>query len=202
MATHKKLFALLATMAVSGSALAEQPAVQRIRGDIVSFHDDVLTVHRRSGDTVSIALKPDLQVSALTSMKLSDVKVGTYVGLPATADSRGKMTATAVLVFPEAARGTQEGHFPYDFGPTSTMTNANIDAIVTGTDGRDLKVSYKAGDNTITVPDNAPVVTFAPATRADLTVGKKVVVVATPAGPDAFEAAVLFVEKDGVLPPF
>jgi hypothetical protein len=201
MSIHKQLFVLLVTLAISSGAFAEAPAVQRIRGDIVSFHDDILTVHRRSGDTVSIKLKPDLGVSALTSMKLSDVKVGTYVGLPATAGSDGKLTASAVLVFPEAARGTQEGHFPYDFGPSSTMTNANIDAIVTGTAGRDLKVSYKAGDNTITVPDNAPIVTFAPATRADLTVGKKVVVVATPAEHGVFDAAVLFVEKDGVLPP-
>jgi hypothetical protein len=201
MSIHKKLFVLLATLAFSGAATAEQSAVQRIRGDIVSFHDDILTVHRRSGDTVSIELKPDLQVSALTSMKLSDVKAGTYVGLPATADSHGKLTASAVLVFPEAARGTQEGHFPYDFGPTSTMTNANIDTMVTGIEGRELKVSYKAGNNTITVPDHVPVVTFAPATRADLTAGKKVVVVATPGEHGVFEAAVLFVEKDGVLPP-
>jgi hypothetical protein len=202
MPIHKKLFVLLATLAITGPALAEAPAVQRIRGDIVSLHDDILTVHRRSGDTVSIELKPDLSVSALTSMKLSDVKVGTYVGLPATAGSDGKMTASAVLVFPEAARGTQEGHFPYDFGPTSTMTNANIDTIVTGVEGRELQVSHKTGNNTITVPDNVPVVTFAPAMRSDLTAGKKVVVVATPAEHGVFEASVLFVEKDGVLPPF
>lgn len=202
MSIHKKLIVLLVALAFSGAALAEAPAVQRIRGDIVSLHDDILTVHRRSGDTVSIEIKPDLQVTALTSMKLSDVKVGTYVGLPATADSHGKLTASAVLVFPEAARGVQEGHVKYDFGPTSTMTNANIDAIVTGTAGRDLKVSYKSGENTITVPDNVPVVTFAPATRADLIAGKKVLVVATPAEHGAFEASTLFVEKDGVLPPF
>ncbi|HWY25041.1 MAG TPA: hypothetical protein VNX47_08980 [Nevskia sp.] len=201
MSINKTLFALLAALAFfSGSAFADQPAVQRVRGDIVALQGDVLTVHRRSGDTVSIALKPDAAVSALTPMKLEDVKPGTYVGLPATADAHGKLTASSVLVFPEAARGTQEGHFPYDFGPTSTMTNANIDTIVTGSSGRDLKVSYKGGNNTIVVPDNAPVVTLAPATRADLIAGKKVVVVAAPADHSTFTGLFVLVEKNGVAP--
>jgi hypothetical protein len=200
MSIHKKLFALLATLMISGSAFADQPAVQRIRGDVVALQGDVLTVHRRSGDTVSIALKPDAAVSALAPMKLEDVKAGTYVGLPATADAHGKLTASSVLVFPEAARGTQEGHFPYDFGPTSTMTNANIDAVVTGGSGRDLKVSYKGGNNTITVPDNVPVVTLAPATRADLIAGKKVVVVSAPADHGTFTGLFVLVEKNGVVP--
>jgi hypothetical protein len=42
------------------------------------------------------------------------------------------------------------------------MTNANVDAVVEGTSGRDLKLSYKGGSNTVTVPANVPVVTFAP----------------------------------------
>jgi hypothetical protein len=81
------------------------------------------------------------------------------------------------------------------------MTNANVDAVVEGTSGRDLKLSYKGGSKTVTVPANVPVVTFAPATRSDLTPGKKVFVVATPAQPGAFVAQRVVVEKDGVVPP-
>jgi hypothetical protein len=51
---------------------------ERIRGDIVSLRGDVLTVHRQSGDTVSIEIKPDVAVTALKAVKLSDVKVGSY----------------------------------------------------------------------------------------------------------------------------
>jgi len=201
MSIPKTLCVVLATLTLASAAYAQTPGVQRIRGDIVSLRGDVLTVHRRSGDTAAIELKPEATLSALKPIKLSDVKVGTYVGLPATARADGKLTASAVLVFPEAARGTKEGHFPYDFGPTSTMTNANLDAIVTGNDGRDMTVSYKGGKNTITVPENVPVVTFAPATRADLTSGKKVVMVVRSLKQGAFEAQVVFVEKDGVVPP-
>ena len=202
MSTHKKLFAFLVTLTLASVSFAQTPDVrpERIRGDIVSLRGDVLTVHRHSGDTVSIEVKPDVAVTALKEVKLSDVKVGSYVGTPAVTGPDGKLTATSVLLFPEAARGTQEGHFAYDFGPNSTMTNANVDSLVTAASGRDLKLSYKGGSNIVTVPETVPVVTFSPATRADLTSGKKVIVVVTPARQGVFEAHVVLVEKDGVVP--
>ena len=160
-----------------------------------------MTIHRRSGDTVSIEVKPDVGVSALKAISLSDVKAGSYVGAEATASSEGKMTAGSLLVFPDGARGTNEGHFPYDFGANNTMTNASVDTVVTANNGRELELSYKGGTKVVTVPENVPVVTFAPATRADLTAGKKVFVLTTPTKGGVFEAHVLLVEKDGVVPP-
>ncbi|QCP52981.1 hypothetical protein FAZ95_28185 [Trinickia violacea] len=202
MSTLKKLCVLLATLTLACVSFAQTSDVkrERIRGDIVSLRGNVLTVHRHSGDNVSIEVEPDVAVTALKVIKLSDVKVGSYVGTPAITGPDGKMTATSVLLFPEAARGTQEGHFAYDFGPNSTMTNANVDSLVTGSSGRELKLSYRGGSNTVTVPGNVPVVTFAPATRADLTSGKKVIVVVTPAQQGVYEAHVVLVEKDGVIP--
>lgn len=203
MSICKKFCVLLATVTFAGTVFAQSSDVkpERIRGDIVSLQGDILKVHRRSGDIASIEIKPDVNVSALKPIQLSDVKVGSYVGVPAITGTDGKLTASAVLVFPDAARGTNEGHFAYDFGTNSTMTNANVDTVVTGASGRDLALSYKGGNNTVTVPENVPVVTFAPATRADLTMGKKVVVVVTRAQQGLFEAHVVLVEKDGVLPP-
>jgi DUF917 family protein len=52
----------------------------------------------------------------------------------------------------------------------------------------------------VTVPENVPVVTFAPATRDDLKAGKQVFVVASPAGAQ-YSAQRIVVEKDGVKPP-
>lgn len=203
MSICKKFCVLLVTVTFAGTVFAQSSDVkpERIRGDIVSLQGDILKVHRRSGDIASIEIKPDVNVSALKPIQLSDVKVGSYVGVPAITGTDGKLTASAVLVFPDAARGTNEGHFAYDFGTNSTMTNANVDTVVTGASGRDLALSYKGGNNTVTVPENVPVVTFAPATRADLTMGKKVVVVVTRAQQGLFEAHVVLVEKDGVLPP-
>jgi hypothetical protein len=53
----------------------------------------------------------------------------------------------------------------------------------------------------VTVPESAPVVTFAPATRADLTAGKMVFVLTIPNKVGVFEAHVVLVEKDGLVPP-
>jgi hypothetical protein len=159
-------------------------------------------VHRRSGDTVSVEVKPDIGVSAFKPAKLSDAKVGTYVGTPAITGRDGKLTATSLIVFPEAARGTAEGHFPYDFGPKSTMTNANVTSVVTATTGRELSLSYKGGTNKVTVPVNVPVVTPVPASKADLVAGKQVFIVVTPGANGVYDAHVLFVEKDGLVPAF
>lgn len=203
MSIRLKLGVILATLTFASVVPAQTPAAKpsRIRGDVVSLDGDVLKVHRRSGDTVSIELKPTVAVSAVKAMQLSDIKPGSFVGTAATTGTDGKLTATEVVVFPESARGSGEGHYAWDLGPNSTMTNANVDTVVQGTSGRNLKLSYKGGNNEVTVPPNVPIVTFTPAARTDLTAGKKVFVVATPASQGAFVAQRVVVEKDGVAPP-
>jgi hypothetical protein len=203
MAIRLKFSATLCALAFAGVAFAQTPAAKpsRIRGDIVALDGDVLKVHRRSGDTVSIKLGPSISVSAVKTMQLADIKPGSFIGTAATTGTDGKMTATEVVVFPESARGTGEGHYAWDLGPNSTMTNANVDTVLQGTSGRNLKLSYKGGSNEVTVPPNVPIVTFIPAARTDLTSGKKVFVVAMAASQGAFVAQRVVVEKDGVAPP-
>ena len=202
MSIRFKLAASVVALTLASASFAQSPSAkpERIRGDIVSFSGNTLTVHRRSGETVTIAMSDASKVSAVKAIQLADIKPGSYVGAAATPGPDGKLTAKEVLVFPDAARGTGEGHYAWDLGPQSSMTNANVDQVVQGTSGRDLKLSYKGGSNSVTVPENVPVVTFAPATHDDLKPGKKVFVVASPAGSD-FAAQRIVVEKDGVAPP-
>jgi hypothetical protein len=198
-----KLAVSFVALTLAGAAFAQSSAdkPERIRGEIVSLSGNTLKVHRRSGDTVSIEVKESVGVNAVKAIQLSDIKPGSYVGAAAMPGPDGKLTAKEVLVFPEAARGTGEGHYAWDLGANSTMTNANVDTVVQGTSGRDLKLSYKGGSNTINVPTNVPVVTLTPATRADLTAGKKVFVVAVPEKDGLYDGHVVVVEKDGVAPP-
>jgi hypothetical protein len=195
--------AIVAMAFASTAAFAQAPAakVTRIRGDIVSLNGDTLVVHRNSGDTVSVALAPDLSIGAVKKIKLSDIKPGSFIGTAATTGVDGKMTATEVHVFDESARGTGEGHRAFDLGPNSTMTNANVDSVLKSTSGNVLQLSYKGGTNTVTVPADVPVVSFIKADRSDLTAGKKVIVTASPAAGGAFTAQRILVEKDGVAPP-
>ena len=192
-----------AALTFAGAAFAQSSAdkPERIRGEIVSLSGNTLKVHRHSGETVTIDVDQQAGVNAVKTIQLADIKPGSYVGAAAVPGPDGKLTAKEVLVFPEAARGTGEGHYAWDLGANSTMTNANVDTVVQGTSGRDLKLSYQGGSNTINVPTNVPVVTLIPATRAELTTGKKVFVVATPEKNGSYDGHLVVVEKDGVAPP-
>src|SRR6476661_796606 len=85
----------------------------------------------------------------------------------------GSQKAIEVLIFPEAMRGTGEGHYPWDVRPQSTMTNANVEQTVTGVDGQTLTLKYKDGEKKIIVPPDAPIVAFAPVTRATSSQGSR-----------------------------
>jgi len=190
-----------AALVTSAAAFAQDGAPTRIRGDIVAVDASTLTVQRRgSGDMLKIALKPDVTVGAVKNVKLADIGKGSFIGTATETGADGKLTALEVLVFPEAARGTGEGHYAWDLMPGSMMTNANVDMVASGVKGRVLTLSYKGGSQEVTVPDATPVVTFAPAMRSDLIVGKKVFVVATGSSA-SYLATRIVVEKDGVAPP-
>jgi len=109
--------------------------------------------------------------------------------------------AIEVLVFPEAMRGAGEGHYAWDLEPGSMMTNGTVKGAVTAASGRELTVAYKESSKTITVPEGAPVVTFAPAERADLKPGAPVFFSATKNAEGALTAGRITVGKDGVAPP-
>lgn len=179
---------------------AQAPTPVRIRGEIVAVDATTLTVHRLGGATVKVAIKPDLVVSALKNMALADIKPGSFIGTATKTTPDGKLVAMEVLVFPESARGTGEGHYAWDLVPGGMMTNANVDTVMTGVTGRNMKLSFKGGSKEVTVPEGVPVVTPVPATRADLVVGKRVFMVAN-GDPSSLTAARVTVEKDGVVPP-
>lgn len=201
MSHSTKIAALTLGLVLVAIAVAQTSQPTRIRGEIVSFNGETLVVHRGSGDTVSISLAASVPVAALRRMQLADIKAGSFIGTATKTDTQGKLTAQEVVVFPESERGTGEGHYAWDLGSHSMMTNANVDAVVERTSGNVLHLSYKGGKNTVTVPPNVPVVTFIPATHRDLVAGKKVFVVATEDSAKRFVAQRVIVEKDGVVPP-
>lgn len=191
-----------ATLIASSAAFAQDaPAPTRIRGDIAAVDATTITIKRKgSGDLVKMALKSDVNVGAVKNIRLADIKKDAFIGTATETGADGTLTALEVLVFPEAARGTGEGHYAWDLLPGSMMTNANVDMVASGVQGRVLTLSFKGGSKEVTVPENTPVVTFAPAMRADLIVGKKVFVVATGSSA-SYTATRIVVEKDGVAPP-
>jgi hypothetical protein len=85
-------------------------------------------------------------------------------------------TDEAVVLKPGWKVHTGEGSYPWDLMPGSTMTNATVAHAVKDIDGRTLTLAFKGGEKTISVPEGIPIVTFAPATEADLKPGAAVFV--------------------------
>jgi hypothetical protein len=81
------------------------------------------------------------------------------------------------------------------------VTNATVTSVDGKPGARDLHLAYGDQSITVTVPDSAPVVTFAPAALADLKRGAAVFVLATPGTRDQVGAVTVVVEKNGVKPP-
>ncbi len=189
----------------AGGASAQQAAPSAaIRATIVSVADDgaSLVVHRRSGDTATIRLKPDARVGLVVPATLADVKSGLFVGVAALPGKDGALNAMEVHIFPEAMRGTGEGFRAFDLAPGSTMTNGAIEARVDGVAGPKLTVTYKGGQQTIDIAANTPIVALTPGARSDLKPGAAIIARGAKAGADgSYEAGYVLVGKDGLTPP-
>lgn len=182
----KKLFAI--TLALFCTAvLAQAPAsaptaaatpTQRLRATVESFDGTKLVVKERSGEVISLVLADTFGVSEVLPIELGAIQPNSYVGVASSPQPDGTLQALEVLVFPEAARGSGEGHYPWDLQPGSMMTNATVGDVASTPQGRTLKLRYKGGEQTVTVAANAPVVTFKPADRTLIVPGAKVLVTA------------------------
>jgi len=182
-------------------ALAQAPApTQRLRGTVKSFDGSTLVLAERSGETVALVLADNFSVNEVVPIELAAIRAGSFIGTAALPAADGTLRALEVLVFPEAARGTGEGHSAWDLQPGSTMTNATVAELATTPQGRSLKLRYKDGEKTVVVPDNVPVVTFKPGDRTLLVAGAKVVVTAQlrDGKPTALRANA---GRDGFAPP-
>jgi hypothetical protein len=185
------------------AALAQAPAdTVRVRGTVQSVDGSMLTVKSRDGADLKIKLADNAVIRTVTGKTVADVKQGLFVGITAMPQPDGTQKAVEIHIFPEAARGTGEGHRPWDLMPGSTMTNANVDSEVAISDGKKLVLKYKDGDKTFIVPDNVKVVMFAPGTAADVKPGAKIFIVAAKKLPDGtLEAPGATVSSGGIDPP-
>jgi hypothetical protein len=202
-AFYRSIAGALALSFVASLALAQTPAAPptRIRGTIEKLDGQTLTVKSREGTDVSVKLADNTPVRAVVKQTLADVKQGGFIGITAMPLPDGTQKAVEIHIFPEAMRGTGEGHRPWDLMPNSTMTNATVDSQVEVSDGQKLVLKYKDGEKTFVVPSNVIVVTFAPATLADVKPGEKVVINANKQPDGSINAANVTVGKNGVNPP-
>ena len=209
----RNILPIIAAVALLASPLFAQNTQVRIRGVISSFDGTTLVVQTPDGKPTSVAVPSDVRINANGKAKLSDIKPGDFVGSAADKGPDGKLHAEEVHIFPEAMRGTGEGHRPMSPDPNRTMTNGTVaindpesrtmtNGTVSAASGMrsvTLTVHYKDGDQMIEVSPDTPVVTIIPGDRTLLKPGAIVSVVAMQKG-SGLTATILTAEKNGVKP--
>jgi hypothetical protein len=173
---HKmtRLAALAAgvTLAAASAAWAQQPL--RVRGTITAVDGPLLTIKTREGSEVKAKLADNAMIVAVVKASYSDIKQGSFIGVTGMPQPDGSQRCMEIHIFPEAMRGTGEGHRPWDLQPNSTMTNATVDQMVTAVGDHSLTLKYKEGEKKIAVGPDCPVVSYAPADKAELKPGAKI----------------------------
>ncbi len=188
-------------MMIAGIATALAQDTVRVRGTIERVDGSIYAIKARDGAELKVTLADNPQIAGVAKASLSDVKQGSFVGVTAMPQADGSQKALEVHIFPEAMRGTGEGHYPWDLQPQSTMTNANIEQVGTAVDGQILTLKYKDGEKKIFVPANTPIVVYVPGDRGDLKPGAKVFIVAVKQPDGTLQGRAWRVGRDGVTPP-
>jgi hypothetical protein len=189
------------TLVAFGSNVRAQDTM-RVRGTIERVDGSIYLVKTRDGTELRIALIDKPVLVALVKASLADIKPGVFVGSTGMPQPDGSQKAVEVHIFPEAMRGTGEGHYAWDLQPNSTMTNANVEASVAGVDGQVLTLKYKNGEKKIMVTQETIIVTYNPGDEADLVPGTKIFIGAAKKQADGtLQAARINYGRNGLTPP-
>lgn len=185
-----------------GNAQAQSQPSMRVRGAISGFDGHELQVITREGKDLKISISASTKINVLHPLKMSDIKQGSFVGVTAIQNGPGTpLQAREVHLFAEAQRGTGEGHYDWDLEPGSSMTNANVDAIVSTNNGKELTLSYKGGSQQIIVPQGVPIISFKPADQTLLKTGAQIFCITQQAGDGSLTAKFISVGENGMKPP-
>jgi hypothetical protein len=190
----------LIAVCLAGSALAQETV--RVRGTIERMEGAAYVVKTRDGQLVKVTMGDKPLFVAMVKASMADIKPGMFVGSTAMPDADGSLKAVEVHIFPEAMRGTGEGHRPWDLKPQATMTNANVETAVAGVSGQKLTVKYKGGEKTLLVTPETVVVSYAPGDASDVKPGTGIFIAAAQKMPDGtLQTPRITYGKDGLVPP-
>ncbi len=193
----KLLFGVVGmTLALATAAFAQAPT--RIHGSIEKIDGSTATVKTSQGQEITLKLAPNAMVTAVAKRSASDIKDGAFVGIGGRPQPDGSIKAIQVMIFPEAMRGTGEGHRDWGVLPQTTMTNATVAATVAATDGADVTLKYKDGEKKFTIGPDAKILTLVAASQSDLKPGVEMATSATKNEDGSFTSARITVSKDGV----
>ena len=188
-------------LVLAGPMVWAQDAPVRVRGTIERVDGGIYIVKARDGAELKLKLAPNAAVVSLIQASLADIKQGSYVGVAGMPLADGTQRALEVHIFPEAMRGTGDGHRGWDLKPSSTMTNGNVEQTTASSDGQMLTLKYKDGQKRILVPPGIPIVLYVPGDVSELKAGARIFVSAATKQPDGTLQAARVNVGRGVAPP-
>jgi hypothetical protein len=195
----KVLIAGAAIFTATAGFAADRPV--HLRGEVTAVTAADMTITDRKGVKTTVKLPEQAQVLDVSRTSVDAIKENSYLGVAAAPAPEGKVRAMGVMVFPEPARGLNEGHFPWDMGDRSTMTNATVAKVTKKASATELEMRF-GGKSQQVVLDKATVYgQFVPGKRELIVVGAKVLVIAAPGADGTLGAAAVMVGRDGFLPP-
>ncbi|KQO73083.1 hypothetical protein ASF22_01765 [Methylobacterium sp. Leaf87] len=195
----KSLLTGLALTLTMAATTARADDIVRYRGTLEKVDGSTLTIKPRTGDSITVTFANDTKILAATTGQLADIKSESYIGTAAIPQPDGTQKALQVTVFASSLRGTADGHYPWDLGSNSTMTNGAVGTL-SGTEGRTLLVKYQGGEKKVTVPDDVPVTLVDPGEKSILVPGSKLVAFTKKGADGTLSAPILIVGRNGTVP--
>lgn len=187
-------------MVLAAGAQAQTPQT-RVRGTVERLEGQSLTVKTPEGAVMTVALAPNYSIGAVVKASMTDIKTGSFIGVGARPQAGGALMAVQVFIFPEAMRGTGEGHKPRGVLPDSTMTNATVAETVSQVEGGSVTLTYPGGEQKIAIPPEANIMMAAPAQAGDLVAGAQVAMTASRQADGSLRSSRVTIAKQGAQLP-
>ena len=184
-----------------GLALAQAPGT-RLRGTVERLEGATLALKAADGREIKVMLAPGFSVGGVVTAKAADIAKGSFIGVGAKPRADGTLLAVQVVIFPEAMRGTGEGHRPWGVLPDATMTNATVAETVSRVDGANLVLSYPGGEQKVAITPEAVILKAAPAEADELKPGAQVAMTARRQSDGSYSTSRITVAKGGAKLPY
>ncbi|MBI4207518.1 MAG: hypothetical protein HY527_21070 [Betaproteobacteria bacterium] len=159
------------------SAAVDAQTATRVRGTVSAFDGNVLSVKARDGNDVAVHVGDKTVIVFTQPIAIGDIRPGDFLGITSSKGADGTLTAFEVRRFPKPLN---PGHRPFDGRDDQTMTNATVAAVVQGTKGRELTLTYNGSSQKILVPQGASISMLVPGERSQLVPGAIVNLTAAP----------------------
>lgn len=138
----KRFATLTAAALITLSSASLASALERVRGTIDKTEGGLLTIKTEDGKSETVDVG-GAKFAWVVPSSLDKIENGTFIGTATKGED--PMTALEVVLFPEAMRGTAEGHYGWDAitdrtagggaKVKSAMTNGTVKAETTGSTG-------------------------------------------------------------------